>query len=348
MRCLAEHHWDQVGQSMEHWQAQDTLGWAARTFSPRLTFATGFGAEGCVVIDMIARHRLPVDVFTLDTGLLFPETYDLWGRLEQRYGIRIRVVRPELTVEAQASACGPRLWERDPDQCCAMRKVRPFRQALHGFEAWITAIRRDQTPERVAARLVEWDRTFGLTKVNPLLRWRASDVWNYLRQHDVPYNPLHEAGYPSIGCVPCTTRVAAGEHPRAGRWRGDAKTECGLHRHPEELAREPIVVPTQGPQNIDVCVATGDAHARGQEPSASAMPISRTDQALAPSSSPVFPIFLKLRGRKVVLVGGGTVASSKLQALRDASSRGHRRGTRGLGRNRADGSNGESSSLQSV
>ena len=212
--------------------ALDVLRWAAAQFAPRLTFATGFGAEGCVLIDLVARHGLPVDLFTLDTGLLFPETYALWRRLEVRYGITIRAVRPAQSIAAQATAHGPALWSHAPDRCCALRKIAPLRAELAGFDAWITAIRRDQTPERAAAQPVERDRKFGLVKVNPLVGWTHDDVWAHLYAHDVPYNPLHERGYPSIGCEPCTSPIVPGENLRAGRWRGAGKRECGLHVAP--------------------------------------------------------------------------------------------------------------------
>jgi phosphoadenosine phosphosulfate reductase len=218
--------------------AAEVLAWAAGRFAPRITFATGFGAEGCVIIDLIARQRLPIDLFTLDTGLLFPETYALWKRLEARYGIEIRAVRPEETVEEQALSHGHRLWERDPDHCCALRKVEPLRAALSGFDAWITAIRRDQTPDRANTAVVERDARYGLVKVNPLVAWTSADVAAYVREHDVPVNPLHDQGYPSIGCVPCTSRVLPGEDPRAGRWRGRTKTECGLHARPAHFRLE--------------------------------------------------------------------------------------------------------------
>jgi len=214
----------------------EILSWAAERFAPRLTFATGFGAEGCVLLDLIARHRLPVDVFTLDTGLLFPETYTLWRRLEERYGLAIRAVRPAQSVEQQAAVHGERLWERAPDRCCDLRKVEPLVEALRGFDAWITAIRRDQTADRGAARPVEVDARFGLVKVSPLLGWTSADVWSYVRAHDVPVNALHARGYPSIGCWPCTSAVRPGEEARAGRWRGRGKTECGLHVRPADRA----------------------------------------------------------------------------------------------------------------
>src|SRR5262245_14617164 len=209
--------------------AAEVLRWASQRFGGRLTFATGFGAEGCAIIDLIGRERLPIDLFTLDTGLLFPETYQLWRALEVRYGITIRAVRPAQTVAEQASAHGAALWAREPDRCCELRKVRPLRNALRGFDAWITAIRRDQTAARAGARVVERDRKFGLIKINPLVGGTRDDVWAHLYAHDVPYNALHDQGYPSIGCEPCTQPVAPGEDERAGRWRGTGKKECGLH-----------------------------------------------------------------------------------------------------------------------
>ena len=205
------------------------LRWASQHLGEKLTFATGFGAEGCVIIDLIARNHLPIDIFSLDTGLLFPETYALWRQLEDTYGITIRGVRPVHTVEQQAAEHGDALWARDPDRCCEMRKVVPLKQALTGFDAWITAIRRDQTAERAYARVVEHDRKFNLIKINPLVAWTHDEVWGHLYAHDVPYNALHDQGYPSIGCYPCTAAVLPGEDARAGRWRGKNKNECGLH-----------------------------------------------------------------------------------------------------------------------
>lgn len=222
--------------------ALEILRWASGRHAPKLTFATGFGAEGCVIIDLVAKHQLPIDLFTLDTGVLFPETYALWRRLEDTYGVTIRAVRPPQTIEAQAATHGPALWTRDPDRCCELRKVQPLRQALAGFDAWITAIRREQTPERATAKVVEHDKKFGLVKVNPLVGWTHDDVWAHIYANDVPYNELHDQGFPSIGCQPCTSAVAPGEDARAGRWRGAGKKECGLHviqphPQPQEDAR---------------------------------------------------------------------------------------------------------------
>jgi phosphoadenosine phosphosulfate reductase len=209
--------------------AADILRWASGQFGPKLTFATSLGIEDCVVMDMVAAESLPVAFFTLDTGLLFPETYALKAELEQKYSIEIRAVKPDYSVEEQAVHSGAELWLRDPDQCCDLRKMQPLRKTLAGYDAWITAIRRDQTPERANAPVVGWDARFGLVKVNPLVRWTFADVQAYVREHQVPYNPLHDQHYPSIGCVPCTSPVRPGEDPRSGRWRGNEKTECGLH-----------------------------------------------------------------------------------------------------------------------
>ena len=206
------------------------LYWAAGKFGDEVALATGFGAEGCVLIDMLARVAPRMRVFYLDTDLLFPETYQLAARLTVRYGVRFERRAARLSLAAQAEAQGERLWERDPEECCRLRKVEPLREMLVGLSAWVTAIRREQTPARAGAGVVERDAKFGLVKINPLAAWSARDVWNYVVKHDVPYNPLHDLSYASVGCVPCTTPVRIGEDPRAGRWRGTAKTECGLHR----------------------------------------------------------------------------------------------------------------------
>ena len=234
---------DLCADALEGAPPDEVLRWAIDRYADRLTFATGFGAEGCVLIDLIGRHRLPVDVFTLDTGVLFPETRALWRRLEARYGLTIRGVRPESAAGGGSDASldpADRLWERDPDACCARRKVFPLAAELGRVDAWITAIRRDQTPQRANAPVVGWDAKFGIAKVNPLVTWTSGDVWRHLTAHDVPYNPLHDRGYPSIGCRPCTSPVGAGEDPRAGRWRGAAKTECGLHGPAAPPLREAV------------------------------------------------------------------------------------------------------------
>ena len=225
---MTEIRTEQWPTELEHQSAAEILSWAAR-FAPRVAFGTGFGAEGCVLVHLIAAGALPIDVFTLDTGLLFPETYDLWQRLERRYGLHIRGVQPALSLEEQAARHGDALWEREPDRCCGIRKVAPLQPELADVDAWITAIRRDQTPERARAAIVEREDRSERLKITPLAAWTTGDVWAFIRANGVPYNPLYDRGYSSIGCAPCTTAVLEGEAPRAGRWRGREKTECGLH-----------------------------------------------------------------------------------------------------------------------
>src|SRR5262245_57603561 len=205
------------------------LRWAVETFHPRLTMATAFGAEGCCLIHLLAEIEPNVRIFNLDTGYQFRETLELRERIRERYGIAVEYVRPELTVEEYEAEHGGPLYGLRPDQCCHDRKVLPLHAAVYGYDAWLSAIRRDQTSHRAVAGVVQWDAKFGLVKVNPLLSWTRKDVWQFILDHGVPYNPLHDQGYPSIGCWPCTVSVAEGADERAGRWVGTAKKECGLH-----------------------------------------------------------------------------------------------------------------------
>ena len=216
--------------SLEGESPETVLRWALKEFRSEVALATGFGAEGCVLIDMVARINSRARIFYLDTDLLFPETYALVRELEARYNLRFERRATNLSLTTQTAEYGERLWERQPDLCCQLRKVEPLKAILADLRAWITAIRRDQTPARTNAGIIERDRKFQLIKINPLATWTAREVWNYVKQHDVPYNPLYDQGYGSIGCTPCTTLVQIGEDPRAGRWRGKTKTECGLHK----------------------------------------------------------------------------------------------------------------------
>ena len=218
-----------ANQSLEGSSPQQVLQWAVDNFHPRLTMATAFGAEGCCLIHMLAEIEPTVRIFNLDTGYQFPETLALREQVKERYGIEVEMVQPELTVAAYEAEHGGPLYRIRPDQCCHDRKVLPLRKALVGYEAWISAIRRDQTEHRAVAGVVQWDAKFGLVKVNPLLTWTKKDVWAFIARHAVPYNPLHDQGYPSIGCWPCTRPVTDGEDERAGRWAGTTKKECGLH-----------------------------------------------------------------------------------------------------------------------
>lgn len=221
--------WQDIQELAESWIPERALGWAFETFKKDVAISSAFGAEGMVLIDMASRVHPDFRLFTLDTEFLFPETYDLMERVEKRYGIRVERLYPALTPEEQEKAHGQALWSRDPDQCCNLRKLEPLRKKLAGLRGWITAIRRNQTAARAHARKVEWDTKFQLVKINPLVDWSAERVWQYIRKHEVPYNPLHDRHYPSIGCTHCTRAVKAGEDPRAGRWSDFKKTECGLH-----------------------------------------------------------------------------------------------------------------------
>ena len=222
---------EELAGSLEEAPPAQVVAWAVERFGGALALACSFQAEDLALIDMVARAGGldRVTVFYLDTGLHFPETYATCRRVAEYYGIEPVAVRPDLTLEEQAARYGPRLWERDPDLCCRLRKVEPLRRFLAGYEAWITGIRREQTPQRARARVVEADLRFGLVKINPLVRWTRRQLWDYVLRRGVPYNPLHDRGFPSIGCQPCTRPVAPGEDPRAGRWSRFAKTECGLH-----------------------------------------------------------------------------------------------------------------------
>jgi phosphoadenosine phosphosulfate reductase len=220
----------EANDQLSHASPQEVLRWAVETFHPRLTMATAFGPEGCAILHMLSEIEPGVRVFNLDTGYQFDETLQLRDRIAERYGIEVELVRPDLIVAEYEAAHGGPVYASDPDRCCHDRKIRPLRAAVAGYDAWISAIRADQSAHRARADVVGWDAKFGLVKINPLLRWTHRDVWAFIVASDVPYNPLHDRGYPSIGCWPCTRAVAPGENDeRAGRWAGQAKTECGLH-----------------------------------------------------------------------------------------------------------------------
>jgi phosphoadenosine phosphosulfate reductase len=223
---------DRIGETQsnaENWNPQRVLSWAFETYGNEVAISSAFGAEGMVLIDMASRARKDFRVFTVDTEFLFPETYNLIDRIEQKYEIKIERVFSLHSPEEQERIHGAALWASDPDRCCNLRKVEPLRRKLGTLRAWVTSIRRDQTSFRKDARKIEWDEKFGLVKVNPIADWSSKQVWRYLVEHGVPYNSLHDQNYPSIGCTHCTRAIRPGEDPRAGRWPGTAKTECGLH-----------------------------------------------------------------------------------------------------------------------
>jgi len=237
------------------WKPEEVLRWAFASFGEDVAMATGFGVEGIALIDIATRINPNIKVFTGDTEFLFPETYDLIDRVEKRYGIKVERLFSAITPDEQELEEGPELWKRNPDRCCNIRKIEPLKNKLAGLRAWITAIRRDQTSARANSKKIEWDSKFQLIKINPLADWSASTVWNYVRKHNVPYNPLHDQNYPSIGCTHCTRAVKPGEDSRAGRWAGFQKTECGVH-----AANPTALVPL-----IGLATSTATTAARAEE-----------------------------------------------------------------------------------
>jgi phosphoadenosine phosphosulfate reductase len=213
-----------IAPDLEHLEAPEVLGYAVDRFHPRLTVACSFQKEASVILDLILRIAPDARVFTLDTHVLFPETYETWKRVEARYGIEVEVFSGP-SLGRQAAEHGDELWKRDPDACCDLRKVRPLDRALADVDAWITGLRRDQSPSRADTPKLGWDAKHERWKVAPLADWTDEDVWRYIAANDVPYNPLHDDGYGAIGCTHCTVRGTG----REGRWAGTGKTECGLH-----------------------------------------------------------------------------------------------------------------------
>lgn len=213
---------------------EEVLAWSWQRFGSRAAIGTSFQGAGLVMMHLARKASLPFPVFTIDTGLLFPETLELKRRLEDFLEIQIESLVPDLTVQQQEEAQGPELWQRNPDLCCTMRKVLPLQNKLSELDCWITGLRRQQSDTRSGIGIVEvyvFDESAGrdIVKVNPMANWSRDQVWAYLKQHGIPYNALHDQGYRSIGCRPCTAKSSGGENERAGRWTGFNKVECGIH-----------------------------------------------------------------------------------------------------------------------
>jgi phosphoadenosine phosphosulfate reductase len=206
---------------VEAMSAEELLVWAHEEFGRRMCLTCSWQRQSSVLVHMVSELGLDVDVVELDTQVLFPETYETRDRLVERYGLKLKSFRP---IDAP-----DRLWETDPDRCCGIRKVEPLERALRGYDAWITGIRRGQSPTRANAQKVEWSERYGVWKIQPLVDWDAKRVDAYAVVNEIPINPLHDQGYPSIGCIPCTRPVKPGEDERAGRWSGSGKLECGIH-----------------------------------------------------------------------------------------------------------------------
>lgn len=212
-----------------HRPTEDLLDWATTEFGNEVVLTCSFGgAAGMVLLDMVARLGRGTPVVFLDTDLLFAETYALLEEVQRRYDVKIEHRHPALTLAEQERREGPQLFARDPDRCCHIRKVLPLAKALEPYAAWINGVRREQSQQRSTTELLQWSAKYNLLKLCPLAYWTEREVWNYIAAHNVPYNPLLNQGYPSLGCVPCT-HPANGSDSRAGRWVGFAKTECGIH-----------------------------------------------------------------------------------------------------------------------
>ena len=227
---LAEH-----SLRLEKATPEDILEWAVDRFGDKFTMATAFGPEGMCILEMLSRIAPKTWVFNLDTGYQFQETLDLRDKVAELYGIEVELLKPELSVLEYEKQNGGPVWKSNPTQCCADRKLAVLRKAALGMHSWASAIRRDQSPDRALAPIVGWDKKFHLVKISPLANWTKKNVWDRIQARDgvitqpIPYNPLHDSGFTSIGCQPCTRAVSFGEDERAGRWSGTGKTECGLH-----------------------------------------------------------------------------------------------------------------------
>jgi phosphoadenosine phosphosulfate reductase len=224
----------ELNQEFQNASTEKILDWAWRRFGKRAAIGTSFQGAGLVMIHLARQCKLPVAVFTLDTGLLFPETLALKQRLEDFWGIPIESLEPDLTVAEQADINGPELWKQNPDLCCTIRKVLPLRDKLYELDCWITGLRRQQSDTRAGIGIVElyaFDEAAGrdIVKLNPMANWSREAIWEYIRAQKIPYNPLHDQGYRSIGCQPCTAKATQNASERAGRWIGFNKVECGIH-----------------------------------------------------------------------------------------------------------------------
>jgi phosphoadenosine phosphosulfate reductase len=225
---LTELH--EASQRLETATPEEIIAWGVERFAPYLTMATAFGPEGCVILSMLAKIAPETYVFNLETGYQFQETLDLRDRIAEKYGIEVDLLQPELSVVEYEALHGGPLYRTNPNQCCFDRKIKTLQRAAEVMHAWMSGIRRDQSADRGQAAIVGWDKKFGLVKISPLANWTKADVWKRINEESIPYNPLHDQGFPSIGCWPCTRAVEAGDaDERAGRWSGMRKTECGLH-----------------------------------------------------------------------------------------------------------------------
>jgi len=216
-------------QDFEAMRAEDLLRWAYDEFGDQLCLTCSWQKQSSVLVHMVSELGLDIPIIELDTHLFFRETYETRDALVERYGLKLLPPPPVITVAEQHKREGPNLWEHDPDRCCHIRKVEPLLEALEPYGAWISGIRRDQSPSRASTPKVQWSERYGVWKVHPLADWDEKRVWAYITINEIPYNPLHDVGFRSIGCIPCTRPTTPEEEERAGRWAGSDKLECGIH-----------------------------------------------------------------------------------------------------------------------
>lgn len=210
--------------------ALSVLQWSYDEYKDDIVYACSFGIEGIVLIDLIAKVKPDAKIVFLDTDVHFKETYETIDRVKERYPqLRIEMKKPAINLQQQAEQYGDKLWEREPNQCCGIRKLAPLNEVLSGASAWISGLRREQSPTRAQTQFINKDDKFRSVKICPLIHWTWKDIWRYVSKYDLPYNPLHDQGYPSIGCETCTKPAFTMDDLRSGRWQGDGKTECGLH-----------------------------------------------------------------------------------------------------------------------
>ncbi|SFE36290.1 phosphoadenylyl-sulfate reductase [Alteribacillus iranensis] len=223
---------DQINETeLQEKTAIDILRWAYGMYDDNIVYACSLGAEGMVLLDLISKVQPGANVIFLDTEFHFQETYQLLEKVQKRFSqLSIHVVKPRISQDEQSKQYGDELWKKDPDTCCSLRKMMPLEKELAHYDAWISGLRREQSPSRKNTQFINPDARFKSIKVCPLIHWTWDDVWAYITTHDLPYNTLHDQNYPSIGCFHCTTAVTDGEDGRNGRWKGMGKTECGLHR----------------------------------------------------------------------------------------------------------------------
>ncbi|GEN35699.1 putative phosphoadenosine phosphosulfate reductase [Aneurinibacillus danicus] len=228
---LTDDEYRRMNQELSSRDTLDVVKWAYQNFEDELVYACSFGAEGIVLIDIISKVRSDAHIVFLDTNVHFKETYELVKNVQKVYpSLRIEMVQPALTLEEQSEQYGDALWKTEPNVCCSLRKLQPLTKVLTGKKAWLSGLRREQSPTRAKIQYVNKDEKFSSIKICPLIHWKWEDVWNYIQLYQLPYNKLHDRGYPSIGCAHCTLPVEDGGGSRAGRWAGFEKIECGLHQ----------------------------------------------------------------------------------------------------------------------